>query len=107
VLRPLASSKWENLQNELFEQNAVVINYNLMYTESKASRLFTLWARFISKRKNPVPWLVVFKYYLIIALFIAAPIILSIHRIFFKPFLRKRIKKQLAYYAGTNYTHVN
>ena len=98
----LSKNEWNGLQNELFAHKSVVVNYNLMYTESKATRLFGIWANFIVKRKNRAPWLVVFKYYLIIALFIAAPIILTINTIFFKPFLRAKTKKQLAYYAGIN-----
>jgi hypothetical protein len=38
-------------------------------------------------------WLVAFKYYLLIALFIAAPIILTVDAIFLKLFLSRRIKK--------------
>jgi len=98
----LSKNEWTGLQNELLAEKAVVVEYNLMYTESKATRLFGIWANFIVKRKNRDPWLVVFKYYLLIALFIAAPIILTINTIFFKPFLRTRIKKELAYYSGVN-----
>jgi hypothetical protein len=102
VANYLTKNTWNGLQNELFAHKAVVIDYNLMYTESKATRLFGIWANFIVKRKNRAPWLVVFKYYLIIALFIAAPIILTINTVFFKPFSRSKTKKQLAYYAGIN-----
>jgi len=98
----LTKDDWNGLQNELLAHKAVIVNYNLMYTESKATRLFGIWANFIVKRKNRAPWLVVFKYYLIIALFIAAPIILTINTIFFKPFFRTKTKKQLAYYSGVN-----
>jgi hypothetical protein len=102
VEKYLSKQEWNGLQNELFTEKAVIIDYNLMYTESKATRLFGIWAGFIVKRKNRTPWLVVFKYYLIIALFIAAPIILTINTVFFKPFLRSRIKKQIHYYSGVN-----
>lgn len=102
VDRFLQGGDWTHLQNELFANKAVVVNYNLMYTESKATKIFAIWARLITKRKNRDPWLVVFKYYLIIALFVAAPIILTINALFFKPFMRTRIKKQLAYYHGVN-----
>jgi hypothetical protein len=102
IEKHLSKGNWDGMQNELFEHKAVVVKYNLMYTESKATRLFKIWADFISKRKNKTPWLVVFKYYLIIALFIAAPIILTINSIFFKPFMGRRIKKQLHYYSGVN-----
>lgn len=102
VEKHLASGDWHSLQNELFEQKAVIIDYNLMFTELKGARLFTIWAGFIANRKNKTAWLVVFKYYLIIALFIVAPIILTINSLLVKPFIGNRIKKQIHYYSGVN-----
>ena len=98
----LESGNWDGLQEKLVEQKAVEVKYNLMFIESKAKRIFGIWARFIAKRKKRTAWLVVFKYYLLIALFIAAPIILTIDAIFFKPFLSARIKRQKQYYSGVN-----
>jgi hypothetical protein len=102
VAEHLQTGKWEGLQEALLARQAVQVNYNLMYTEQKAVRLFRIWADFIVTRKNRRPWLAVFKYYLIIALFIAAPIILTLHTLCVRPFLTKRIKKQIAYYSGIN-----
>ncbi|MEO5683484.1 MAG: hypothetical protein ABIQ88_12625 [Chitinophagaceae bacterium] len=99
VNKYLQAENWDGLQHELVGQKAVNIKYRLMFIESKAKRIFGLWAAFISKRKKRTPWLVAFKYYLLIALFIAAPIILTIDAIFFKPFLSKRIKRQKQYYS--------
>jgi hypothetical protein len=98
----LATGNYDGMQEKLVEQKAVVVKYNLMFIESKAKRIFGIWANFIVKRKKRTGWLVAFKYYLIIALFIAAPIILTIDAIFFKPFLGKRIKRQKLYYSGVN-----
>jgi hypothetical protein len=100
ISRYLVSNQWDNLQNELLEHKAVVVKYNLMFIESKARKIFAIWAKIIGKKKNKTAWLVAFKYYLIIALFVAAPIILTINAILFKPFLSKRIKKQKEYYSG-------
>lgn len=93
---------WDGLQEELIREKAVEVKYNLMFIESKARRIFGLWAKFIIKRKKRTGWLVAFKYYLIIALFIAAPIILTVDAIFFKPFLSGRIKRQKQHYSGVN-----
>ena len=98
----LKKGVWDGLQEELLANGAVTIKYNLMFIESKARRIFKIWANFISKRKNRVFWLKVYKYYLMIALFVAAPIILTIDALFFKPFLAKRIAKQKLYYSGVN-----
>lgn len=94
VSKYLALGDWTNLQNELIKQKAVVINYTLMFTEARAKPIFAVWAKFISKRKNQVPWLSAFKYYLFIALFLGAPILIFLDAIFLKPFSSNRIKKK-------------
>ncbi len=98
----LLSGSWEGLQEELKAAGAVQIKYPLMFIESKARKIFKVWAGIISKRKKKTGWLVAFKYYLLIALFIAAPIILTVDAILFKPFLSRRIKRQKQYYSGVN-----
>ena len=102
VEKHLTSGNWENLQAELVGHGAVEVKYNLMFIESKARKIFAIWAGLISKKKNKTAWLVAFKYYLLIALFIAAPIILTVDALFFKPFLSARIKRQKQYYSGIN-----
>jgi len=98
----LSSENWDGLQDDLINQKAIEVKYNLMFIESKASKIFAVWANIIAKKKKRGPWLVAFKYYLLIALFIAAPIILTVDFIFFKPFLSGRIKKQKQLYSGVN-----
>lgn len=96
----LLKNEWSTLQPKLVAQKAVDIRYYLMFIERKAGKIFKIWSGIIAKKKNKGPWLVAFKYYILIALFVAAPIILLVDAIFFKPFLSKRIKKQKEYYAG-------
>jgi hypothetical protein len=98
----LETGNWDNLQQELVDQKAVEIKYRLMYIESKASKIFNIWANIIVKRKNRGPWLQLFKYYLIIALFFAAPIILTFDAIFIKPFSSRKIREKKLYYLGLN-----
>ena len=98
----LEKSNWQGFQGEMVKQGAVPVKYNLMFIESKARKIFKVWAGIISKRKKRDAWLVAFKYYLLIALFIAAPIILTVDAILFKPFLSGRIKRQKQYYSGVN-----
>jgi hypothetical protein len=88
----LVSGQWEGMQAKLLDQKAVEINYKLLFIEGKAKYIFAAWAKFISKRKNQVPWLSAFKYYLFIALFLGAPVLLTLDAIFIKPFSSKRIK---------------
>jgi hypothetical protein len=67
-----------------------------MFIESKAGIMFKLWAGLITKKQNKSFWLAAFKYYLLIALFIAAPLVWIINMLIFKPFLSKHIKNKKA-----------
>lgn len=100
VCTHLKKNDWQNLQSDLRQQHAVVIKYNLMFIERKAGRIFSIWSKIINGSRKRNALLVAFKYYLLIALCIAAPIILLTDALFFKPFLGKRIKQQKEYYAG-------
>jgi len=100
VLHHLKSNQWSGLQSKMVSKGAVKLNYNLMVIESVASKIFAVWANFIAKRKNKAPWLKVFKYYLLVAFFIGAPILITIDAIFFRFFSPKKIKAKKQYYLG-------
>jgi len=95
----LQKNSWGDLQDDLLKQKAVEINYKLMFIEARAKPIFAVWAKFISKRKNRVPWLVAFKYYLFIALFLGAPVLLTLDAVFLRPFSSKRIKEKKLKYS--------
>ena len=94
TLPHLINGDWEGMQSELLNKNAVDLKYHLMFIESKAGPMFKLWANFIVKRKNKSFWIAVYKYYLIIAFFVAAPIVYLIDIILFKPFFSKYVRSQ-------------
>jgi hypothetical protein len=98
----LTKENFEGLQNQLVAQQAVDVQPNYVFIEQVAPRLFSIWANIISKRKNRSLWLKFFKYYLLFALFIIAPIVLTVNAIFFRPFLGKKVKQRIAYYQGTD-----
>jgi hypothetical protein len=102
VLNHLNTNSWDDLQVELDRDKAVVLNYNLMVIESTASKIFRVWANFISKRKNKLPWVRAFKYYLLIAFFVGAPILITIDAILFRFFAPKRIRAKKQYYLNLN-----
>ena len=62
VQKHLEKNDWDTLQDELLQQKAVIIKYPLMFIESKARKIFAVWAGIIIKKKNRTPWLVAFKY---------------------------------------------
>jgi len=91
-----------NLQDAFVAEKAIEVHYGLVFIEERGSKLFKLWAKLISRKKNRTRWLVYFKYYLLIALFIAAPIIYGVYSLLFKPFLSKSIKRKKQYYLALN-----
>lgn len=93
VATHLENNSWDTLQDELITQKAVEINYKLMFIEARAKPIFAVWAKIIAGRKNRTPWLSAFKYYLFVALFLGAPVLLTLDAIFLKPFSAKRIKR--------------
>ena len=103
VADSLTTNAWDNLQDKLLTQNAVEIKYPLMFIEARAKQIFNAWAKIISKRKNKTPWLAAFKYYLFAALFLGAPILLTLDAVFLRPFSSKRIAaKKLGYMKVNN-----
>ncbi len=100
VLSFLQQGNFDGLQQQLVSQHAVEVKPNLMFIEERAPRLFSIWAKLISKRKNREAWLVVFKYYLLFALFIVAPVVLTINAVFFRPFFTKKVAQKRNYYLG-------
>jgi hypothetical protein len=102
MLPHLTGNKWDTLQPELDKAGAVKLNYNLMVIESAAGKIFRLWAKLIVKRKNRLPWIKAFKYYLLIAFFIGAPILITLDALVFRFFAPKRIKAKKQYYLNLN-----
>ncbi|MHA4810371.1 hypothetical protein ACX0G9_19815 [Flavitalea flava] len=102
VLSHLNRNDWEGMQEELVRQKAVELKYPLLLLETKAVPTYTVWANFIMKRKKRTAWLAVFKYYLLVALFLGAPVLLIVDALFIKPFSSGRIKKMKQYYLALN-----
>jgi hypothetical protein len=100
ILDALRKNDFGSLQPALAAAGAVIPKPSLMFVEHRAGKLFPIWANLVVKKKNRKAWLVVFKYYLIFALFILAPILLTIYTLFFRPFLGASIARRKAYFAG-------
>jgi hypothetical protein len=98
--RHLLKNNFYTMQQELVDNKAIVVKTNLMFVEGRAKKLFAIWGNLVKKAKNRKRTLVFFKYYLIIALFIVAPIVLFVYRLLFAPFLGSMIKRQKQYFLG-------
>jgi len=102
VTQHLNSGSWQGMQQQLVDDGAVMIKYPLMVIEGKARVIFAVWAKMIIKRKNQLPWTTAFKYYLFIALFLGAPILLLLDNILLRPFTGKRIRIKKQHYLLLN-----
>lgn len=102
VAKAIDANAYGDLQKELVKAGAVEVKYNLMFVENTGKKIFRVWAKIISSRKNRSRWLVIFKYYLLFALFIVSPLVLLINNIFFRPFKGKQNRKKINYYLGLN-----
>lgn len=102
VVKHLMNGSWEGMQKELVKAKAVEVKSDLMFIEHRAPRLFKIWANLIYKNKNRRAWLVAYKYYLLIALFIVAPLVLLVNNVLFRPFFLTQINRKKHYYLGLN-----
>lgn len=102
VNKHLLSGNWEGLQQQLVDKGAVMIKYPLMVIEGKAKHIFKAWAKIIIKRKNQLPWTEAFKYYLFIALFLGAPVLLTLDAFLIRPFTGKQIRNKKKHYLLLN-----
>ncbi len=96
--------EYENLQEKLLALKAVELSQNIVSTEQKGKRIFTIWARFILKKggvgdKARVFRLKMFKWYLLFIIFAASPIASLIFYITW-PLFFVRIRRKMKYYSG-------
>jgi hypothetical protein len=103
VLDALQQNQYQQLQARILEQKtdgqaSIDLHPTIILIESRAKQLFLMWAQLI-KQKSTTPkrrafWLGVYKYYLIIALFLISPFVIGVYTILVRPFRRKQIKAQ-------------
>jgi len=92
IQKHLQTNTLDSLQEDIKNNKGVEVVYRLMFIENTAKRLFNLWANFIAKQNKPKIWLVLFKYYLLFAIIIVAPVVLTFDAIFIKPFSTRKIQ---------------
>ena len=104
VFEAFQNESYHKLQNKILDLKLINIKTNILFIELRAKRLFKIWARIIknkglSNRKRAV-WIKLFKYYLLIALFIVAPIILIFFNLLIKPFTINAINRKKDYFCS-------
>ncbi|GGH38581.1 dialkylresorcinol condensing enzyme DarA [Mangrovimonas yunxiaonensis] len=103
----LLNNTLNTLQDNLLQQEAVTIKPFLVTTDRKANVIFSKWSQLIiSKSKKGTPkrskLVKIFKYYLLFAIWVIAPIVFILFLLTYLP-LYNKIKKDKAYYASVAY----
>jgi hypothetical protein len=96
----LQAGSYDTLQEKLAAAGAVVVKNDIMFIEERAGRLFDLWANAIYGKPGRTFKLLIYKYYLLVALFLVAPIVLTLNFLVFRWFLLSRNARQKLYYQG-------
>ncbi len=104
ILNNLFEDNFDKLQGQLLEKNAVKIKPFLVLMDKRANVLFGKWANLISKKgpaKSPKRgvWIRLFNLYLVIAIWLIAPIVFIIFLLTYGPLIG-RIKKEKHYYSS-------
>ncbi len=97
----LLQNEYSNLQQNLLEIGAVKIDPSLIATDIRGNMVFTKWANHLIKKEGEErkKWLVYFKYYLLFAIWLIAPIVFIVFLITYFPRYNK-IKRDKAYYSS-------
>lgn len=96
----LEAANYNGLQEKLVAAGAAVVKDGIMFIEERAGRLFDIWANAIYGKPGRTFKLLIYKYYLLVALFLVAPIVLTLNFLVFQWFLLSRNARQKLYYQG-------
>lgn len=101
IKKALLDSDYATLQEKLLEQGAVKVDPSLIATDIRGNMVFSKWANFLIKKegKERRKGLVFFKYYLLFAIWIIAPIVFVVFLLTYLP-MRRKIQRDKKYYAS-------
>lgn len=102
VFEGLEKGTYKGVQDEILTEGKIDIHPSILLVEIRGKTLFQAWANLIKKKgatsEKRSFWVNMYKYYLLIALFIISPIVLTIYTILIRPFRRKSIQKKKEYF---------
>jgi len=100
ILNSIENDKFDNLQSSIQKAGGVDIRPFIIFMDEKANRMFSIWSKLILKSsKNRKFKIKLFKYYLLIALFVISPIVFLIFCLSY-PLRLTQIKKKRELYCG-------
>ena len=101
IKQALFQNEYSNLQENLLSVGAVKVDPSLIATDIRGNVVFTKWANHLIKKEGEErkKWLVYFKYYLLFAIWLIAPIVFVVFLLTYIPMYRK-IQRDKAYYSS-------
>ncbi len=101
IKNALLKNNYANLQEQLLKLGAVKIDPSLVATDIRGNVVFSKWASHLIKKegRERTKWLVFFKYYLLFAIWLIAPIVFVVFLLTYFPRYRK-IQRDKAYYSS-------
>lgn len=101
IKNALLKNDFSGLQNSLLKLGAVRVDPSLIATDIRGNVVFTKWANFLIKKEGNKrrKWLVFFKYYLLFAIWLIAPIVFIVFLVAYVPTYRK-MQREKAYYSS-------
>ncbi|MGO3181427.1 MAG: dialkylresorcinol condensing enzyme DarA [Aequorivita sp.] len=101
IKEALLQNEYSKLQNNLLEVGAVKVDPSLIATDIRGNMVFTKWANHLIKKEGEErkKWLGYFKYYLLFAIWLIAPIVFIVFLVTYLPMYRK-IQRDKAYYSS-------
>lgn len=100
----LLNSNFDSLQKQIINTGEIYIPTDILFIEERAKKIFYIWANLITKHSTDTSkrntLVTLFKYYLLIALFIVSPILLLVYHVFIAPFAKNTIRRKKEYFYG-------
>lgn len=96
------SASYDQLQEKFIAAKAIAVKPILLFVESRGAMLFKIWAALIIRKKNRKLWLRIFKYYLVVALFLISPLVILIYVIILRPVLFNKIRREKQRFLRVN-----
>ncbi|WP_417372231.1 dialkylrecorsinol condensing enzyme DarA [Gelidibacter japonicus] len=106
IQNALLSNNFNNLQKQLLELKAVKVKPLLIATDKRGNVVFSKWANAIIKKGGPgdpkrKKWLGFFKYYLLFAIWVIAPIVFVVFLLTYIP-MKSNIDRNKKYFASVD-----
>ncbi|WP_430817698.1 hypothetical protein [Carboxylicivirga sp. RSCT41] len=106
--KAIQDNDFSNLQTAILKLGNISIGSGILFVETAGRRVFNIWAGLITrlgdkpaKRRMLVR---LYKYYLVVALFFIAPIVVTVFRLLVLPFVYPMINKRKSYICSTKLT---